>query len=78
MEICLSFDHLTTSVLFSQAIFEALPYNTSLTSLDISSNQLTGVADDLVFDYDADVVETMAEGIAKNVTLKFLDISDNR
>lgn len=52
--------------------------NNSLTWLDLSSNSLSGTTSDLDLEYDDAVMGMVADGIGENVTLKYLNLSDNR
>ena len=64
-----------------QRIFLGLIHNSSLTSLDLSSNQLTGYhfGENMnQMEFDLSSVSAISTGLARNTVLRYLNLSNNR
>ena len=62
-------------------VFLGLIHNTSITSLDMSGNQLTGYMygeSANLIDFDISAVGAIGAGLARNVALRYLNLSNNR
>jgi Ran GTPase-activating protein (RanGAP) involved in mRNA processing and transport len=64
-----------------ERIFLGLIHNTSVTSLDVSGNQLTGYLfgeNNNQIEYDLNAVRAISAALASNTTLRYLNLSNNR